>query len=276
MNRSARVVAVASLVALAGCAGLEGVVRRGIQPPEVTVVSAAPTGIDFEGIGVAVDLRVQNPNPIGLRARGLSWELFVEGRRAASGDAPGGLNLPANGAADSRVTARVRFADIASLLTLGEAHRERIGFRVAGTVAVESPIGPITVPWSWTGDVPVPALPRFELAGVRLGRQTFTEIEVLVRIRMQNPNPFPLPAASVKLDVDLNGERVARAATEEVAPIGAGAGATIEVPVRMSLLGAGRAIVAARGRSMDVAVRGSAGVGWMQLPFDVRGALPMP
>lgn len=276
MIRSARIVAVSSLVALAGCAGLGGVVRRGIQPPEVAVISAAPTGIDFEGISVAVDLRVQNPNPIGLRARGLSWELFVEGRRAASGDAPSGLTLPANGTADSRVTARVRFADIASLLTLGETHREQIGFRVAGSVAVESPIGPITVPWSWTGDVPVPALPRVELAGVRLGRQSFTETEVVVRIRMENPNAFPLPAASVKIDVDLNGERVARAATEEVAPIAAGAGTTLDVPVRMSLLGAGRAILGTRGKAIQVAVRGNAGFGWMQLPFDVSGALPMP
>lgn len=276
MIRSARIVAVSSLAALAGCAGLGGALRQGIRQPEVSVVSAQPTAIDFEGIGVAVDLRVRNPNPIGLRARGVSWLLDVEGRRVATGDAPGGLTLPANGTADSRVTARVRFADVASLLTLGEARRDQIAFRVSGTVAVETPIGPVTVPWSWSGDLPVPALPRVELGGIRLGRQTLTETEVLVRIRMENPNDFPLPAASVKIDVDLAGERVARAATEQVAPLAPGAGATVEIPVRLSLLGAGRALLGARGKAIEVAVRGNAGFGWMQLPFEVSGAVPLP
>jgi LEA14-like dessication related protein len=275
MTRSARIAVVTSLFALAGCAGLGGVLRQGITPPEVSVLSAAPTTVDFEGLTVAVDLRVQNPNPIGLRARGFAWQVDVEGGRVASGDAPGGLNLPANGAATSRVTARLRFADLANLVRLAEV-KERIDLRVAGSVAVETPIGAIDVPWSWTGDLPVPRLPRVELAGVRLGRQSFTETEVLVRLRVQNPNAFALPAASVKLDVDLAGDRVAQAASQPLAAMGAGATATLEVPVRLSLLGAGRAVLGARGRPLAVSVRGTAGFGWMQLPFAVSGDLPMP
>lgn len=275
MIRSARIAAVAVLTTLAGCAGLGGVLRQGVRTPEVSVVSAAPIGVDFEGLTVAVDLRVMNPNPIGLRARGFSWQVDVEGGRVASGDAPGGLTLPANGVADSRVTARLRFADLGNLVRLAES-RETVAFKVAGEVAIETPIGPMDVPWSWTGDLPVPSLPRVELGGIRLGRQTFTETELLVRLRVENPNAFPLPAASVRLDVELAGERVAQAATEQLAALGAGAAATLEVPVRMSVLGAGRVLLQNRGRQLRVAVRGTAGFGWMQLPFEVSGELPMP
>ena len=275
MSRSARIVAVSTLVALAGCAGVQQLVRQGIARPEVQVVSAQPTSIDFEGVTVAVDLSIRNPNSIGLRARGLSWELFVESARVVSGNAPGGLTLPANGAATSRVTARVRFLDLANLARTTEGKRE-VDLRVAGVVSVETPIGAIDVPWSWTGGLPVPRLPRVELGGIRPGRQTFTELEMIVRLRVQNPNDFPLPAASVKADVELSGERVAQAASEQLAPIAPGAAATLEVPVRMSLLGAGRALLGNRGRPVAVAVRGTAGFGWMQLPFSVSGELPMP
>jgi len=275
MTRRARMVVVASLVTLAGCAGLEGVLRAGITRPEVQVVSADPVAVDFEGVTVAVDLRIQNPNAIGLRARGFSWQVDVEGGRVASGDAPGGLALPANGAATSRVTARVRFADLANLIRLAES-RESLALRLAGSVAVETPIGAIDVPWSWSGDLPVPRLPRVELGGIRLGRQSFTETELLVRLRVQNPNRFALPPASVRLDVDLGGARVANAVSQQLASMEAGGAATIEVPLRLSLLGAGRAVLGSRGRPLQVAVRGSAGFGWMQLPFSASGELPMP
>lgn len=275
MNRSARIALITSLYGLAGCAGLEGVLRQGIQRPEVSVVSAAPTTADFEGLTFAVDLRVQNPNPIGLRARGFAWQLDVEGGRVATGDAPGGLNLPANAAATSRVTARVRYADLANVVRLANA-KDRVALRVAGSVAVETPIGVLDVPWSWSGDLPVPRLPRVELGGVRLGRQTFTETEVVVRLRVHNPNTFPLPPASVRLDVDLAGDRVAQAASQQLAALGADGAATLDVPVRVSLLGAGRALLGARGRPIQVAVRGTAGFGWMQLPISVSGELPMP
>jgi LEA14-like dessication related protein len=115
-----------------------------------------------------------------------------------------------------------------------------------------------------------------ELAGIRIGRQSFTDTEVLVKVRIQNPNAFPLPAASVRLDVELGGERVAQAATQPLAAIRAGESATVEVPVRVSLLGAGRAIFEARGRGVQVTARGTAGFGWMQLPFSVSGELPLP
>jgi LEA14-like dessication related protein len=231
--------------------------------------------VDFEGLTIAVDLRVQNPNPLGLRVAGLAWQLDVEGGRVASGDAPGGLTLPANGAANSRVTARLRFADLANLVRLAET-KNAVDFKVAGKVSVETPIGPIDVPWSYTGALPVPRLPRVELGGIRLGRQTFTETEVVLRLKVQNPNGFPLPAAGVKLDVDLAGERVAQAASERLATVPAGATAIVDVPFRLSVLGAGRVLLQNRGRPISVAVRGTAGFAWMQLPFEVRGELPMP
>src|SRR5574341_2613831 len=273
MIRSARIAAVAALTVLSGCAGLEQALLKGFMKPEVQVVSAEPTAIDFEGLTVAVDLRVQNPNAIGLRARGFSWQVDVEGSRVASGDAPGGLTLPANGAATSRVTALLRFADLRSLARLAES-RDDVALRVAGDVSVETPIGPVSVPWSWTGSLPVPRLPRVELGGIRFCRQTFGETEVLVRLRVQNPNAFPLPPSSVKLNVELAGERVAQAASQQLAALGAGDSATLDVPVRVSLLGAGRALMGARGRPIAVAARGTAGFGWMQLPFSVSGELP--
>jgi len=274
MTRSIGMVA-AALLTLAGCAGLDGLLRKGIQTPEVTVLSAAPTSADFEGLTLAVDLRVQNPNAVGLRVAGLAWQLDVEGGRVASGDAPGGLTLPANGAATSRVTARFRFADLANLVKLAES-KEKVAFGVQGKVSVETPIGPMQVPWSFAGDLPVPRLPRVELAGIRLGRQTFTETEVLVQLRVRNPNGFPLPAAGLKVDVELGGERVAQAASQELAAIRAGEAATLEVPMRLSLLGAGRAILAGRGKPLPITARGTAGFGWMQLPFAVSGELPLP
>jgi hypothetical protein len=109
-----------------------------------------------------------------------------------------------------------------------------------------------------------------------MGRQTFTDTEVLVRLRVQNPNGFPPPAASVKLDVELGGERVAQAASQQLAAIRAGEAATLEVPLRVSLFGAGRAILAGRGKPVPVTARGTAGFGWMQLPFAVSGELPLP
>jgi LEA14-like dessication related protein len=275
MTRSARVAAVALLSTLAGCAALEGILRQGIVRPEVSVLSATPTSADVDGLGFAVELRIQNPNSVGLRVAGLTWQLETDGGRLASGDAPGGLTLPANGAATSRVTARVRFADMANLVKAGEG-REKVAFRVAGKVTVETPIGPIDVPWSFAGDLPVPQLPLIDLGGLRIVRATLAETEVLVTLRIKNPNAFSLPASVVRFEVELGGERVAQAASRPLSAIRAGESATLEVPVRLSPLGAGRALLGARGRSTRIAVHGTAGFGWMQLPFSVGEELKLP
>jgi LEA14-like dessication related protein len=277
VTRSIRAAALAlSLAALPGCAGLEAFLAGQFQKPQVSVLSVTPTAADFDGVGVEVELRVQNPNAIGVRVAGFAWQLDVDGARVAAGDAPGGLSLPANGAATSRLTARFRFADLAALAKR-VAGSETVQVHVAGRVTVESPLGPIELPWSVSKEVPVPRLPRVELEGIRLGAQHgLVETEVIVRVRVSNPNAFPFPAAKVQVDVELSGERVAQAAARDLPAIAAGGAATLELPLRVSLLGAGRALLAARGGSVEVAVRGTAGFGWMQHPFDVRGRLPLP
>lgn len=225
---------------LSGCASLQRLAEGTLEKPRLRFEKAEVAAVDLEGTTLVLDFTVENPNDLTFEVAGATWRLAVEGAEVADGDVPGGVALPARGKAPFAVTVRLRWADAARLADQVRQQPE-VAWRVEGAIAVESPVGRLSLPYSHDGRLPVPRLPGLRLAGGSLEVASFTELEVELSLDVTNPNEFLLPGATLRFDLLLNGVVLATAREATLRRVDAHGEARLVVPVRVSLAGAGRA-----------------------------------
>jgi LEA14-like dessication related protein len=258
----------ASALLLSGCASLQHLAAGAFDKPRLHFVEATVAAMDLEGTTVALHFTLENPNDLSFRVAGATWRLEVEAAEVAEGALPGGLTLPSRGTAPFVVSVRLRWADVARLA--GQAQRQpQVAFSVAGTIRVETPIGEVALPYRHEGRVPVPRLPALRLARATVDVNSLTDLTLDLTLDVENPNGFPLPGTTVRFDVLFNGVPVASGKEARLEPLGADGEARLTLPIRVSLLGAGRALTTAHGDG-ELRLRGSVRAAGLETPVDLR------
>jgi LEA14-like dessication related protein len=253
---------------LSGCASVQRLAASAFDPPRLQFEKASVTALDLDGATVLLDFTLENPNDLAFRVAGATWRLDVEGSRFSEGELPGGVTLPSRGKAPFAVTARLRWADLARL-TEQVRRQDEVAYRIAGVIRVESPIGVLELPYQHEGRLPVPRLPALRLAGASVDVNSLTELELELTLDVENSNGFMLPGATLRFDVLLNGVPVASGREATLQPLGAGGEARLRLPIRVSLLGAGRALSTIHGSS-ELRLRGVIRAGGLEKPVDLR------
>jgi LEA14-like dessication related protein len=258
------------LLSLSGCAAVGELAKSAFKKPTLRLEQVSVAAIDFDGATLAFDYQVENPNGFGLNVARLQYWLELEQRVVTRGEAPGGIRLPASGAAPVRFTTRLPFAEVPRLLELVRS-RAPVHYKVGGLVGVDTPIGNVDLPLSHAGTVDLPRVPEFKVASVAVRMSSLTEVEVALAIDVANPNAFPLPGGELQYAVAVGGQVVASAEGGEVIAVPASGRGRMVIPVRLSLLGAGMAAATAvRGGGSEVRLSGQATIGALTTPFDVR------
>lgn len=275
MRRLARPIALAALLAapllLGGCAAVGELAKAAFQKPTMTFKAVEVQSIDFDGATLAFDFRLHNPNGFSLRLAEVQYWLQLEQRVVTRGGVPGGVKIPASGEVPVRFTARLPFAEVPRVVEL-VARGGQVAYTVGGQVAVETPIGVVDVPASHSGAIDLPQLPAFRIASARARLASLTEVELELTLAVDNRNPFPLPDGELRYALALGGEVVATTDGEALEGVAARSEGRITIPVRLSLLGAGRALSAVvRGGSADVRLTGQAKLGALPVPLDLVG-----
>jgi LEA14-like dessication related protein len=134
-------------VVSSSCASLA---RAALSEPVVTLRNVQVTGLGLQGGSLNVELGVYNPNGISLRAVALTYNVFVDSTRLASGAAPTEYDL--KGGDTTVVTLPVSF----TYAGVGAAVQQMLGrgsvnYRVAGDIGVRTPAGTLTRPYNRTG-----------------------------------------------------------------------------------------------------------------------------
>lgn len=261
--------------ALAGCAGLQDIARTVLQQPKLSFRSASIQALDLEGATVGFTFDLENPNAFGVDLARVGWGVEVEGTRIATGDLPGGLAVPARGTAPITFPVRVRFRDVPGIVSLLGGGRDQIGYRLSGSIGVRTPAGVLDVPLSHTDVLKLPSLPRFGVEGLSVKSVSFSSIGLALRLNVRNPNGFPIPAGRLDYALAIGGTPVARAEGAGLAAVPGGASQTVEIPVRVDVLSAGRAATdLARGAEVQVNLKGTADIAGLPLPLDLKARVP--
>jgi len=258
---------------LAGCAGVEKVLTTGFQKPKLVFQSFTPRELDLEGVTLGLVYRIDNPNAIGLPLANVDYKVDVEGRQAVSGSSRTGLRIPANGSAPLELPIRLRYADVPGLLT-NLATKERLGFHVQATAGIETPVGVIGIPFSYTGEVERPKMPHIGLAGISLGSASLSGLSFKMKVDVANPNGFALPVGALAYGLKVGGSPVLSAASQGIGSVPGRGKTQLEIPVQLPFAQAADAVSRLmRGGSTDVALDGKAHFGSVSLPVNLSGRL---
>jgi LEA14-like dessication related protein len=144
------VVLAALTLSLSGCSTVGAL---NIQNPNYTIRDVRPhvsialplsaSSIDFD-----FTIGVDNPNSVSLNLARLDYGLLVNGNRLIDGISTDRITIPARGANDVRLRARVGYRDIPNLFQqiVNVVQGQRANYEVQGNAYFDTPLGQMRFP----------------------------------------------------------------------------------------------------------------------------------
>jgi LEA14-like dessication related protein len=250
-----------------------------VELPLVAFEAVKVDGLGFVGANLSFRGRIENPNATPISVVRVDYSLEVEGLRAAQGVIPSSLAIPAAGPDGAmglgvvELPVQLRFAAVPGVAKVLAASGEA-AYALGGTVTFLTPAGEVRVPMAQTGRLVVPRAPTFHVERVLLRSASPREVRLEMRLDVRNPNAFAIPPGRLGCGLLLSHREVVRADAEIPEVAGGGTGRVV-VPIRISVLKAGKA--AARlllpFSSLDVSVKGEAVFGGVPVPLDLATSI---
>src|SRR5574338_1612750 len=131
----------AAAALLSGCAAVNQIAASAFEKPRLTFRAATLQSLDLEAATLGFEFDLENPNGFGLSVARLGYGVEVERTRIATGDLPGGLQIPSAGKAPVTFPVRVRYRDVPGIVSLLTSRRDALGYRLSGSVGVRTPVG---------------------------------------------------------------------------------------------------------------------------------------
>ncbi len=199
-------IALIQLFLLSSCATLEQVSQtlEG-QKPTAKVEGLRLTSLDMNGVDLAFDVEVNNPNPVGISLAGLDYDLKLFGSRFVSGEQPMGMRLAANQSSQIALPVRMEFKQLlAAYQQLKSA--DKAGYDLAMGLGFEVPVlGKLRVPVSYRGEVPIPKMPELKVRSLDVQKLSMSGAQLMMQLEVDNPNAFSLFLTQLNYDLKLNG-----------------------------------------------------------------------
>ena len=223
-----------------------------LDKPTVRMSEFKVQDADFTKLGTQFTFEVDNPYPVGIDLQTLNWKLAVSGHQFLDGAKDKGVAVDAGATSTVKFPVDIVFADVFAIAAESKGLDE-IPWNIAGDVAIDSPIGPISVPFDEGGVFPALHKPQISLQKLRVAKldilkQTAT-LELDVGVETEQPSP--LSFANFDYGLTLAGVDVASGAVD-IQPI-EGSG-TVTLPIDLKLLDLGATIVDAVTKKTELKV----------------------
>lgn len=166
-----------------GCASLDQL----IQKPTASFSEMRLSQADLLQSTAVFGFNVNNPNPIPIHARRITYNLKLNGRHFVSGELDQGLTLAAGATSRMQVPVTMRYLDFFdSLSRLWKTKSADYALNGGFTV------GPFTIPFQAHGNFELPKMPKISLESVKIDQLTASGARLHCRLKMDNPNTFQL------------------------------------------------------------------------------------
>lgn len=150
------------VLVLSGCSSLF------VKEPVVTVKGVDLVSVDAAGVGMEVELTIENRNGYDIKLLGYSYDLQVMALPLAKGGTRETVTFPAATTTDLRIPIRLGLGELMEILKR-IPNPDRVPYRLKAGLDLDSPFGHLSVPVDKSGTYQVPAKfrPSFYLDKVR-------------------------------------------------------------------------------------------------------------
>lgn len=263
--------------ALGGCSTLEFALA-GLDRPTARVVGADLKGLTIDGVSIDFDVEVKNPYRVPLPVGSLQYALASEGRQFLAGSAPSQGSIPARGVKTLSAPVTVRFGDLLAAVQTVRPGKV-IPYKADLTLGLDVPDefgGPVSLPISKEGSLPVPAPPRIDVRDISWDELSYTSAKGKVVLGITNLNEFEAALTGLNYSLGLGGKTVAKAKASKLPSLGAGESGELVIPLSIRPIDLGMAVFnMLQGSETSYTLKGDMGVktpfGAFDVPIDQSG-----
>lgn len=217
-------------------------VINSIQRPNVTVDKVRISGLSLDDIDLMFDLKVNNPNGVGINLAGFDYNFLLTGNSFVQGNQDKGLEIAANGESTVQLPITLTFANIyraySNLKDNDSADYEvRMGF------AFNIPVmGDVRVPVSHKGMLPMVKFPTFKVHSLHLDKLSISGADLNLQIAVDNPNSFSLKLDEMDYQFAVNGKSWISGQSQNVAQLNKKSLGIIDIPISLNFLQVGQSV----------------------------------
>jgi len=245
------------LLLLSGCALFEDEMER--RSPTASVEGTRISAMSFNAVDLMVDVRIDNPNPVGVQLAGLDYDLRLDGERALSGKSDNRSEIPARGNGLVSVPITLGFNDLYERIG-GLRGKNEVDYAVDLGISVDVPLlGVRRLSASTSDTLPLPTVPKVSLADVRVDRIGLTGARLLMDLGINNPNSFGLDLDALRYNLTVEGQNWISGSVQDQTRIGSNQSTTLTIPVDLDFasLGSGLYRMLTENRMLDYQLKGS-------------------
>ncbi len=245
------------ILLLSGCALFEDEMER--RTPQASVEGTRLAGLSFDSVDLLVDVRIDNPNAVGVQLAGLNYDLRLDGERALSGESDARSEIPARDSGTLSVPITLGFQELYDRID-GLRGKDSVDYAVDLGIDVDVPLlGVRRISASTSDTLPLPKVPRVSLGDVRVDRLGLSGARMLVDLGVENPNGFGLNLDALRYSLNVEGQDWISGMMEETARVASNDSTTLTIPVDLDFasLGSGLYRMLTENRMLDYQLQGS-------------------
>lgn len=214
--------------------------------PKVRFDKVNVRDINFNRVDLTFVFQVDNPAPLKVGLSSFRYALDLEEQRFFDGNNPDGVRLPAQGSAPLKFPFRMKWGDLGQLLKQTRG-KDKLGFKLAGDLGFNTPVGELKLPYNAGGQVPALRKPTFAFANLKLKDLNLMQNRARLALQLDATN---LGGAAISFSgfdyrMKLAGETVANGVLQRLGEVSGGKTERLELPFDLTLTSVGSSVVKA-------------------------------
>lgn len=206
-----------------------------IQKPTATFNSVKLTHADLVQGTAVFKFDVINPNPIGISASRITYDLKLNGRNFINGQLEQGIALAAGRTSTLQIPITMPYLDFyESAAQLWRS--KKADYALSGGFDV----GLLTVPFQAHGSFDLPKMPKITLEAIQVQKFSLLGATLNCRLQMDNPNAFDFLFKRLDYNLKLAGTSFIQANALSQGPIGKNSRTPVNIAFDISFAQLGR------------------------------------
>ncbi|WP_373498608.1 LEA type 2 family protein [Desulfococcus sp.] len=247
-----------------------------LDRPEVTFQGKEQKFTSFFEAEPVFRFQVDNPNPLGLSVKNMTFNLTILDQKFITGISDQGILIRPATSETVELTLPLNFMDVFDTAdALQKTPHAR--FDLIGEMAV----GPFFIPYDISGELEIPRIPSVTVESVKIKDRSPGHLRLSITLILNNPNPFPTPQGFLEYTTILADTTLGKGWLTPIDAVDALGQKRMTIPFEAGGVRAGGAISAALKKSViDCKLSGAIryavpGRGRRNFPFTFTGRVPI-
>jgi LEA14-like dessication related protein len=227
---------------LSGCAQLQNILQQSVKKPTAQVTNAQISGLSFSQIDLLFDIKVDNPNTIGVNLAGLDYGLKINEHELFSGNKKDALTIEASASNTIQIPLTLQFNDIYK--AVGQlSGQEKSTYSFNGGVSFDLPVlGLVRLPISISGEIPLISLPKVSVKNISLKTLSWSGAAMQLDIVLKGTGGLDLFVENLNYGLNIGGQKWVSGKTDNKIAVNSAGEKIISVPFKLNFVDMGRAL----------------------------------